>query len=248
MVAGDDDHFDPRRGQSENTPGELTLVRGRGIAGLVDVSGEDNQVNPGRDRPVDRLIERAEKIVQPLVQPSFWVDPPVVLHPDMRIRQMRNLQNLAHIEIVWVEVIWVRGALRAPLGPVAAPALRAYALLPAPTPRRRAVRPTSYSRSNWCLSRRRLCPEGVPSAPAGRLGDTTNISETPHRRGEHVRGGWGREGARSEARAKQRLAPGGRAALPLTRTNASYSSSPKISSYLRARVSMTSGPSAPIAA
>src|SRR5258708_7825497 len=30
-------------------------------------------------------------------------------------------------------------------------------------------------------------------------------------------GGWGREGVRSEARAKQRLAPGGRAALPLTR-------------------------------
>src|SRR5207245_5695490 len=31
-------------------------------------------------------------------------------------------------------------------------------------------------------------------------------------------GGWGREGVRSEARAEQRLAPGGRAALPLTRT------------------------------
>ena len=30
-------------------------------------------------------------------------------------------------------------------------------------------------------------------------------------------GGWGREGVRSEARAKQRLTPGGRAALPLTR-------------------------------
>jgi len=30
-------------------------------------------------------------------------------------------------------------------------------------------------------------------------------------------GGWGREGVRSEARAEQRLAPGGRAALPLTR-------------------------------
>src|SRR5947208_1739590 len=33
-------------------------------------------------------------------------------------------------------------------------------------------------------------------------------------------GGWGREGVRSEARAQLRLAPGGRAALPLTRTNA----------------------------
>ena len=35
---------------------------------------------------------------------------------------------------------------------------------------------------------------------------------------EHVPRGWGREGARSEERAQQRLAPGGRAALPLTRT------------------------------
>src|SRR5260221_7452350 len=32
-------------------------------------------------------------------------------------------------------------------------------------------------------------------------------------------GGWGREGARSEVRAEQRLAPGGRAALPLTPTS-----------------------------
>src|SRR5258708_23290187 len=31
-------------------------------------------------------------------------------------------------------------------------------------------------------------------------------------------GGWGREGGRTEAPAEQRLAPGGRAALPLTRT------------------------------
>jgi hypothetical protein len=34
---------------------------------------------------------------------------------------------------------------------------------------------------------------------------------------EKLSGGWGREGARSEERAELRLAPGGRAALPLTR-------------------------------
>src|SRR5260370_10476943 len=41
----------------------------------------------------------------------------------------------------------------------------------------------------------------------------------PHDGGQVVRGGWGREGARSEERAEQRLAPGGRAALPLTRSS-----------------------------
>src|SRR5712692_4633687 len=60
----------------------------------------------------------------------------------------------------------------------------------------------------------RLCPD------TSRRVASPNVAEFgKYRPGEAPScGGWGREGVRSEARAEQRLAPGGRAALPLTRT------------------------------
>src|SRR5205807_2050694 len=69
---------------------------------------------------------------------------------------------------------------------------------------------------------------------------TTEVRSRGTRR-PRLSGGWGREGVRSEARAEQRLAPGGRAALPLTRKNcASYFSTCLIrgGKRLRARLDM----------
>ena len=78
-------------------PRELALVGRCRVAGLVDVAGEHDQVDRGRDGAVDRLIERVEKIVQALVQPRFGVDPPVVLHADVGIGEVRDAQRrLSH--------------------------------------------------------------------------------------------------------------------------------------------------------
>ncbi len=90
VVPSDDDDLDPGRRQPKDPPGEFALMRGRRIARLVNIAGEHHQVHVGLDRPINRLIERAKKIVQPLVEPRLRIDPPVVLHPNVRIREMRD--------------------------------------------------------------------------------------------------------------------------------------------------------------
>src|SRR5438445_51854 len=78
------------------------------------------------------------------------------------------------------------GVDRAPLGPVVAPLVPRCALLPAPTPRLMGLRPP--------------CTFHIPKRSAWR-GSLPRIAR---------RGGSPREGARSEERAEQRLAAGGR--------------------------------------
>jgi len=100
------------------------------------------------------------------------------------------------------------GALRAPLGPVAAALVPRFALLPAPTPRMMGLRPPSAL----------LAPKRSPTQridmfriAVGRWRHGSswpwtvfrawNLSAHPYRHGrcsdcgQHVRGGWGREGA-----------------------------------------------------
>src|SRR5439155_594518 len=88
------------------------------------------------------------------------------------------------------------------------------ALLPAPTPRVRAVRAQCIVHADM---RGPKLIALLHRSPLRNL-DRCEPGEAPSC------GGWGREGVRSEARAQQRLAPGGRAALPLTRNEcvASY--------------------------
>jgi len=88
------------------------------------------------------------------------------------------------------------GALRPP-PPVVAPLVPRCALLPAATPRVRAIRHRSVQKPNRRYPQRWRCDEGLPCA-------------------KRRRGGSPREGARSEARAEQRPAAGG--AAPPTRS------------------------------
>src|SRR5207244_8153392 len=72
------------------------------------------------------------------------------------------------------------------------------------------------SLSRLHLRPRRDAREGGESAAAS--AQPPELRDRLNAHGRRLSGGWGREGARSEERAEQRLAPGGRAALPLTRT------------------------------
>src|SRR5207244_10571775 len=88
VVAGDDERLHSGRRETMHTPGELALMGWRRIARLVDVPGEEDQVDPGLYSAVDGLVQRSEKIVQPLVEASLRVDPAIVLHSDVRVREM----------------------------------------------------------------------------------------------------------------------------------------------------------------
>src|SRR5439155_16448796 len=58
----------------------------------------------------------------------------------------------------------------------------------------------------------------IPAAPPRIAQPRSALAKARCPRAKRVLcGGWGREGVRSEERAQQRLAPGGRASLPLTR-------------------------------
>src|SRR5579864_6568652 len=97
--------------------------------------------------------------------------------------------------------IWVRG-LRPP-GPVAAPLVPRYALLPAPSPWVRAE-PRRAAANHLCG----CCANPVVVAATDQRLDPLRLPNRP------FIGGTGREGVRSEERAEQRLAPGGGAPCP----------------------------------
>src|SRR5579864_7864626 len=114
-----------------------------------------------------------------------------------------------------------------PPGPVAAPLVPRYALLPAPSPWVRAgPRSQGAARTragvihSWPLDRpdlggRRLTTRVHPNNHACSL--LTRVWPGRVRSAaQHVPRGTGREGARSEERAEQRLAPGGGAPCPGT--------------------------------
>ena len=91
MVAGHDADVDAGRRQALDTLRELALMRRRGVARLVDIAGEDDQIDLGFDRAIDGLVKRLEEVVQALIQTRFGIDPAVVLHADMRIGEVRDL-------------------------------------------------------------------------------------------------------------------------------------------------------------
>src|SRR5579864_9611692 len=107
-----------------------------------------------------------------------------------------------------------RGRGLRPPGPVVAPLVPRCALLPAPSPwvraepRELSAQPTRVDREE-VLFRSRTRQTNTTYFPEGRVGGGPRCGAA-----QHVPRGTGREGVRSEARAEQRLAPGGGAPCP----------------------------------
>src|ERR1700716_608223 len=86
----------------------------------------------------------------------------------------------------------------APLGPVVAPLVPRCALLPAPTPCVRAVR--RRNAANTETSDAKTSAVGTVDHHRGTLGGTDRFGRRQLRIGRSpIKGGWGREGVRSEA-------------------------------------------------
>ncbi|MOA47519.1 hypothetical protein D3C78_1701620 [compost metagenome] len=94
MVAHQQHHLDVRRGEPLHPPGELALLGGAGVFGLVDVAGHQKDVGVLRQREVDHLVEAAQVVLEAVMEPRGGVPAAVVLHADVQVGRVNDANGL----------------------------------------------------------------------------------------------------------------------------------------------------------
>ncbi len=97
VVAHQQDHGNARVGHALDAPCELALEGRVRLAHLVRVAREHEDVDLLVDRIVDHVGQPAQKVHGAAVHPRVRVDPAVVLHADMQVRGVEELDGLHHI-------------------------------------------------------------------------------------------------------------------------------------------------------
>jgi hypothetical protein len=93
VVAGQDKHRHIRRPQALHPAGELALVGRVRRAVLVDIPGDEHQIDPGLQAEIQRLVQALEVIDQTAVHAGARIEAPVVLDADVQIGKVQDLHT-----------------------------------------------------------------------------------------------------------------------------------------------------------
>ena len=93
VVADQDDHGNPGLGEAPHAPGKGALPGGIGVAVLVDVAGEYGEVDIVVEGVVDGRVHRAGEIEQASVQAAGGVEAAVVLHAEMDVGEVQQVEH-----------------------------------------------------------------------------------------------------------------------------------------------------------
>ena len=93
VIADQDDHRNISLGEAPNASRKSALPGGVGIAVLVDVAGENGQVDIVVEGVIDGCLHRAREVQQAAVQPAGGVEAAVVLHAKVDVGEVQQMEH-----------------------------------------------------------------------------------------------------------------------------------------------------------
>ncbi len=94
MVADEEDGGDGRLREAADAPGELPLVGGTGMDGMVGIAAEEDDLHLLGDGVVNDGVEGSQEVANTGAQPGVRVKPPVVVHSQVQVGEMQQLDHL----------------------------------------------------------------------------------------------------------------------------------------------------------
>ena len=93
MVARDHDHGDVAAAEHANEGCKFALMRGRGVASAIGVTGEDDEIDFLFDRFFKRETQAFDKILQARVETGARIEPAVIFNADMRVGNVQKFDG-----------------------------------------------------------------------------------------------------------------------------------------------------------
>jgi hypothetical protein len=105
VVAGHQDDLNVGLDEADDPPAKLALVGGGWVARLVDVAGHHHGVDALLDGAVDGLVQGVEEVMETGIQAGLGVEAAVVLHADVDVGEVGELDQGAFSVILAEELL-----------------------------------------------------------------------------------------------------------------------------------------------